>query len=297
MKKLASLFIALFSLVWLTGAGWLPLATSAGGGCSQATTFLARTSGLSGTETTVYTNLICGLVTDGIITGTMAGSGSGASACGSIFDAFYLLATNTTTTASLNLCSTSFSLTSTGGLTFTADQGYTGDGTNNLLTSLVPNAGGLNYAQDSASIGACDLTNRTTSDATTIIGSRNGAGTSYSYISPNFTGNTYAPELNGFTFGTTGAASTAQGINAVSRTSSANIAAYHGASSTPVGTITDTSVLLSDAQYQILGTQGGTSTTDKVAVAWIGAGITGAQYLLIYNRIHTALVALGNSGC
>ena len=26
MKKLASLFIALFSLVWLTGAGWLPLA-------------------------------------------------------------------------------------------------------------------------------------------------------------------------------------------------------------------------------------------------------------------------------
>ncbi len=28
MKKLASLFVALFSLVWLTGAGWLPLAKS-----------------------------------------------------------------------------------------------------------------------------------------------------------------------------------------------------------------------------------------------------------------------------
>src|SRR6266849_7430866 len=31
MKKLASLFVALFSLVWLTGAGWLPLAKSSGG--------------------------------------------------------------------------------------------------------------------------------------------------------------------------------------------------------------------------------------------------------------------------
>ncbi len=30
MKKLASLFVALFSLVWLTGAGWLPLARSGG---------------------------------------------------------------------------------------------------------------------------------------------------------------------------------------------------------------------------------------------------------------------------
>src|SRR5216684_2329881 len=28
VKKLASLFVALFSLVWLTGAGWLPLAKS-----------------------------------------------------------------------------------------------------------------------------------------------------------------------------------------------------------------------------------------------------------------------------
>src|SRR5216684_3558491 len=30
-KKLASLFVALFSLVWLTGAGWLPLAATGGG--------------------------------------------------------------------------------------------------------------------------------------------------------------------------------------------------------------------------------------------------------------------------
>src|SRR5229473_5562637 len=75
---------------WLTGAGWLPLAQAPGGGCSQATTFLARTSGLSGTETTAYTNLICGLVTDGVYPS---------------LDALYIFATNTTTTANLNLIS------------------------------------------------------------------------------------------------------------------------------------------------------------------------------------------------
>ncbi len=42
MKKLASLFVALFSLVWLTGAGWLPLAT--GGYVAQGVYFDATTS-------------------------------------------------------------------------------------------------------------------------------------------------------------------------------------------------------------------------------------------------------------
>src|SRR5712664_2840319 len=117
-RKLASLLIALFSLVWLTGAGWLPLANAPSGGCSQATTFIARTSGLSGTETTAYTNLICGLVTDGVY---------------STLDALYIFATNTTTTANLNLISTNFGLTGATPPTFSADHGYTGNGTTQFL--------------------------------------------------------------------------------------------------------------------------------------------------------------------
>ena len=69
-----------------------------GGGCSAATTFLARTSGLSGTETTAYTTMICGMITDGTW---------------SLFDGLYVFATNTKTTAKLNLVSTSYGLTRT----------------------------------------------------------------------------------------------------------------------------------------------------------------------------------------
>ena len=50
-----------------------PLPVVAAGGCIAATNFLARTSSLSGTETTAYTNMICGLVTDGVITGNLSG--------------------------------------------------------------------------------------------------------------------------------------------------------------------------------------------------------------------------------
>src|SRR5229473_4702071 len=152
---------------WLTGAGWLPLAQAPGGGCSQATTFLARTSGLSGTETTAYTNLICGLVTDGIITGTL----SGATGCGTVLDGLYIFATNTTTTANLNLCGTSFGLTTSAAPSFTADRGYTGNGTTQFLdTGFIPSAAGGATTLNSTSLGAYVLTNRTTGNTAVTIG-------------------------------------------------------------------------------------------------------------------------------
>ncbi len=43
MKKLTSLFAALFSLVWLTGAGWLPLANSGAGYIAQGVSFSSAT--------------------------------------------------------------------------------------------------------------------------------------------------------------------------------------------------------------------------------------------------------------
>lgn len=84
--------------------------STGGGGCSQATTFLARGT-FDGTHTTAYTNLICGLVTDGLW---------------SKADALVILGTQNTTVAALNLPSTSFTPTITGSPAFTADKGYLG---------------------------------------------------------------------------------------------------------------------------------------------------------------------------
>src|SRR5712671_3147809 len=135
-------------------ASWLPLAVP--GDAAQTTAFLARTSGLSLTESTAYRNLINGMVSDGTF---------------QLLDIFYILATNTTTTAALNLCGTSFSLVTHGSLTFTADIGYTGDGSTGYLdTQLAPSAG-VNFTQNSGSIGAYVQTNRTTADTSVIVGS------------------------------------------------------------------------------------------------------------------------------
>ncbi len=72
MKKLASLFVALFSLVWLTGAGWLPLTKS--GGCS-ATFVLDGSNTINTTATTNVTNITtangCGV----IVVGSLANAG------------------------------------------------------------------------------------------------------------------------------------------------------------------------------------------------------------------------------
>lgn len=109
---------------------WAGKAAGGGGGCSQATTLLARYTAaggaLTGTEATAMTTMVCGLVTDGLITGTMSGANSGAAACGALFDAFYIYAVNNTTNAALNLCGTSYTLTINGAPAFSANVGWTG---------------------------------------------------------------------------------------------------------------------------------------------------------------------------
>ena len=103
-----------------------------------------------------YNSLICGLVADGTW---------------STLDFLYKFATDTATDALLNLVSASFAATSHGA-TFTADKGYTGDGTDSYLdTTYVPATASGNMMQNSAEVGIYDLSARTTGDFGTAIGS------------------------------------------------------------------------------------------------------------------------------
>jgi Putative Ig domain len=256
--------------------------------CSQSTTFIARTSGLSGTESGAYTTLICGLVADGIITGTMSGSGSGASACGALIDGLYILATNTTTTANLNLCGTSYGLIANNSPAFTADQGYTGNASNAWLdTGFNPRtASAPNFTQNSATIAAYVTTNRTTTQTYVSIGA--GSGT-YSYVQPyrtNASGNVNI-EVNGSTFPFQGTGvATAAGFTAAVRTASTQISAYRNNSSTPLGTTSDTSSIPFNGDIGLLQLQGtGDFSGDQIAAAVIGSGLTGTQWLAVANRV------------
>lgn len=130
---------------------------NAGGGstgCAQATNYLARTTGgNAGGNATNITTLICGLVSDGVITGDL----SGARGCGAHLDTLYVLAQQNQADAQLNLCGTSYSITTVGiirTVTFTSYKGFSFSGASYLSTNFDATAAtSPHFVQDNASFG------------------------------------------------------------------------------------------------------------------------------------------------
>jgi len=265
-----------------------PPQSSGGAGCPTSATFLARTSGLSGTQISAYQIMICGMVTDGTW---------------SLMDGLWVFATNTTTTANLNLVSTSFSLTVHGTETFAADAGYTGDGSTGYFdTGYNTSTSGVNYTQNSASLGECTLTSRTAQQSYNAIGNQETVNFFANLIAPllsaggplefELTGNTYLQD--------TPSPFSAQGSYIETRTTSSTVALYLNGTSAFSGS--DTSGALANANIFIGAlNEGGTAglfDADQLAYAFIGGGLTGTQISNIYSRLHTFLVAVGApSGC
>jgi hypothetical protein len=138
-----------------------------------ASAFLARTSGLDTTHTNMYTNLINGLVTDGVW---------------SKLDCLYFFATKDTTTALLNLVSSSFAVSNTG-CSWVADQGYTGTaGTSGsfLNTTFNPSTAGGNFSQNSAHISVWSNTSLAVS-GNKLAGALNSSQTAGCDLAPLYT--------------------------------------------------------------------------------------------------------------
>lgn len=253
-------------------------------GCSQSATFLARTSGLSNTQKTAYQNLICGMVTDGTW---------------SLMDNLYVFATNTTTTANLNLVSTNYTLTQHGTVTFTAGQGYTGNGTNGYFDSgNNPASSGGNFTQNSASLGSCQLNSRTTSNNSISLGFS--VGSVYSFIQPwvNASGGDF--NINAGSFPQYLAANV-QGSWIVSRLSSTTFTVYYNGASVLTPSTTTSSVPSSNmfiGNWSASGVPGtGDYSTDQLGYVFWGGGFTGAQVGNIYARLHTYMSAVGAGAC
>jgi len=262
----------------LLGVGKPPTVTS---GCSQATTFLARASGLSGTETSAYTTMICGMVTDGTY---------------SLLDALYIFATNNTTTAALNLVSTSFTIAPSGTLTFTADVGWAGDGSTGFLdTGYTPSTAGLNYALNAASVGIYTQTSRTTGTGTSL-GTQNNGGSATQVRVDALNGSSFVFDINNFDANSTGNAN-ARGAWVVSRTSSSLYSLYKNGSVTALSTQTSTPVALPNLSIYIeaLDVPGSTKInfcSDQQSAAFIGGPLTSAQASSIMNRINAYMAAM-----
>lgn len=297
--------LALLVLAWascasaqvpMTGAG---LGAPGGSGpppsCTpgtHASTLLARTSGLSGTETAAYCNLINGLDTDGTF---------------GLFDALWILSTKNAATAELNLVSSNFSsFTVVGSCTFTADQGYTGDGsTCYISTGYNPTAATTpNMTISSAMLGVYVLTNNTVAPGSvyTDIGADFGNGsstTSFNYIIPMLTdGGSYASLLASVNNGPQAVGNT-DGLWMVT-SSGSTTAFYRNGSSLVSNAITPSNI--ANQPFVVLAhneaaASGGINITQfsphQVSAAWVGGLPNSTQAGQISSRINAFMTALG----
>lgn len=274
----------------IIGGGVYGVFKPAGGGCSAYTTWIARTSGTSGTEQSAYQTMICGMITDGV--GCSAWSGSSGN-----IDALYIVATNSSTTALLNLCSTSFLGLEVNAPTFSADHGYTGNGTSSYVDSrFTASTAGGSYAQNSASLGAYVTNNRTTASTACATGNHIGVTTGDSYLAPMFTGSVTLADINSPT-NNSSASTTSRGSWIESRTGASTGEVYLNAAADFA--LTGTSSGIPDNSNIFLAcraTSGGAPSNfsaDTIAAGFTGGGLNSTQAAAMSNRINGYMTALG----
>lgn len=237
-------------------------------------------------NTSAVTTAVCGMVTDGTW---------------SLLDTLYVFAVNSTANASLNWISSSYSLTKNGTCAFAANAGYTGDGSTCYFnTGYTPKTAGGNLSQNSANLGTCILSSRTTNQSYAELGTDDngsGGGSTILYMQP-LTSGSFFYDVNGNTFPSFTTTNT-QGQWLTSRTASGAIALYKNGSS--VATPSDPSGTLSGypayiMAYNSYGTPFNHSA-DQLAEAHFGGGFTSTQANNFYSRMHTYYAAVGASGC
>ena len=244
--------------------------------CSQATTFLARTSGLNAAHQFQYNALICGMVAD---------------SNWSSLDALYKLATDTTTDAYLNLVSSSYGLTAHGSGSFSADNGWIGDGSSGYLdTGFTPSTASGNFALSSATVAAYVVNNRIAAHAYENIG----GGTAGYVFNESMNGTSVLNGGANTTQATSGAVVTAKGLLTFTLNGTVQSLLSNAG---VVGTNTQTATALGNSSLSIgafnFGGVYSSYTADTLGYVAFGAGLSNLNALLFNYRINADATALG----
>lgn len=192
-----------------------------------------------------------------------------------------------------------YDLTPVNSPTFTADEGYAGNGSNAYLsTGFVPSIAGGQMTQNSAHIGVYCRTNRTADENKYLMGCSNAAYNRLLLIGPKQSVPVNDFAANGGVFNPSGYTTTL-GHHIVSRTAASGsgaIKGYLNGNTTPVWSENQTSVGLPDVAIRILASCQDTSivrpTTDQVAAAHWGAGLDATEQAALASAINTYLTAL-----
>lgn len=187
-------------------------------------------------------------------------------------------------------------LTAVNAPTFTTDRGFTGNGTTSYLnTNFVPSTDGVQYTQNDASMGVYSRTNSQL--GRNDMGGRTSSNSGRAYFQVRTTGDLFNVDFNNAAFANrpSVANTNSSGFFAGRRTgASATQALKNGA---VVATGTDSSSSLTNVAlliggYNDAGTPGSFSTR-QYAAAFVGAAMSEAQQLALYNRLQTYMTAVG----
>lgn len=246
---------------------------------SETAAIIAAMTAAGAPQTAARSALIDAAVT------TMKASGAWA-----LLDGFYMLAASAAAAARINWKNPgTFNLTAVNSPTFTADQGYAGDGVSAYLeTSFNPTTAGGNFTQDSSHAGI-------------IVQDAQGAATDAVFgnddniISPWRTG----PQMLIRSSSTSSQGITISGAQAVhkgfSRTGAAGYTPYEDGSA--LAAATQASSALISRTFILLARNSAsgplTPSSRRLFAAHFGGGLTAAQMLSIRNAIATYRTALG----
>lgn len=213
-------------------------------------------------------------------------------ACGAwqVMDILYFMAAPNSQSAKLNWVAPTGARTlipsTSPAPTFTANQGFTGDGTASFLsTNFNPATAGGNYTQNSASQFLWCLTEGQLGTSITDCGT-SGAG-----INVRTTSDTLLTRSNAAANDVT-ANATAVGFFGWSRNNSASYLPYiNGAAQ---ASKTRTSAAIASVTARVCGVGGGTFSNRLEAVMCMGGAMTAVQVLGLYQAARNYLAALGD---
>lgn len=211
----------------------------------------------------------------------------GISKLADFFDCFWVIGNETAIAGRRNLAKNDHHCTEAGTITFTAFQGYAGNGTTGYLaTDYIPSTDAIAASLNSVHVSIYDRTNRTDNASVHGISARNASPAQELGVAPRFT-SANVVRINDSASGV--ANSTAQGFYLGNRSASNAVQKYrNGAALTPTSTA---SVGLPTVQMYIgarnIDDVAGAFTTDQIAFASVGKSMTATQVAQFTTRVET----------
>jgi hypothetical protein len=268
-------------------------------GCVQADNFLARTS-LTGTDASNVATFICGMVSDGLITGQLLRQFD----CGPKFDAIWLFDQPDQKTSNLNICGTYYTVTPHGSPAWSATGGYTGvDGSTTVyldpgMVSFTGQSNFIHWNNDSSS-HLTAWSNTSSQDTGGVAIGFNNGGSQFNWIRPRYATNVADYQIATTTLDTPVATTDGSGFYGVARNAHSGAGSLLGYKSTGSG-ITQVfsgsqTALTSGLQPYILASNEIGSpahgTSKQIASASVGANLSStdmANFCHRLNVFHTA---------